>query len=156
MVIHHYKKWREGIPARGGQRLMGNATLHGFVDSALYSEQMPPEDKRRKGMYWTRVEREFRSMAPQSALEVGLKLGTPGSLDMEVEVSQWNLQSHLEEHVERNGEMTVNQLAEALGIDKRTALMRCRGSEVLTVISGKAGRGNTHRVTYLNGVDHDA
>jgi hypothetical protein len=147
IVVHHYKKQRQDSPSRGGQRLMGNATLHGFLDSALYTERM--EDRKsngKKGMYYTRVEREFRSMEPQSALEVGIKLGQPGDLEMKVEIGRWDLQRTIEDLVTEREGMTVNQLAEELGITRFVALGRCRDSSVLEVIEGRRGRGLSHRV----------
>src|SRR5215831_2530710 len=73
-IIHHFRKAQPGNNTRPGQRLMGNATLHGFVDSALYCEQMDPDDPRKTGTLYTRVHREFRSIEPQRALEFGIRM----------------------------------------------------------------------------------
>lgn len=47
--------------------------------------------------------------------------------------------------------VTANQVAEVLGIDKRTVLSRVRGSETMIVETGKKGRGHSHRIFMANG-----
>lgn len=147
MVVHHFRKQQFGnMNVRPGQRMMGNATLHGFVDAALYAEQMEAPDRREKKRFWTRVEREYRSIEPQKALEVGLRMSRPGLLDMEVEISKYDLQRAIENLVFEQPGITVNQIAEQLGIDKRTALGRCRDSSTVVVTSVGKGRGRSNTV----------
>src|SRR5262249_46390125 len=45
-VVHHFRKQGKdgGVTIRAGQRLMGNATLHGWVESSLYMSVQDPDD----------------------------------------------------------------------------------------------------------------
>jgi AAA domain len=144
-LIHHFRKqnMQHGV-TRPGQRIMGSGTLHGWVDSALYLEA---RDSAREGWVNTRVEKEFRSMAPQKGMELGLAMSPPGGLTMEVELSTYSVENVIREMVRQEPGVTVNALAEALKMDKRTVLGRIRGGELgLRVEVGKAGRGHSHKV----------
>jgi hypothetical protein len=145
-LIHHMRKQQVGgAVVRAGQRLMGSATLHGWVDSAIYTSAVEDE---RDGWTKTLVETEFRSMAPQKAIELGLYMGSPGDLSMEVEIGRYDFEGLLVDTVRDAGEqgMVVSALAEQFNMDRRTMLARCRGSDRLTVVGGKKGRGQSWRV----------
>jgi hypothetical protein len=148
-IVHHYKKLQQnGTVLRGGQRLMGNATLHGFLDCGLYTEQIEAEDvhgEKIRGMYYTRVEREFRAIEPQTGLEVGLKLGSPGALDMQAKINRWDLERVLASAIDKSPGITTTKLAELFGLDKRSVLTRCRGYG-FDVKTSPRGRGLTHKV----------
>lgn len=150
-VVHHFRKQnvQHGV-VRAGQRIMGSGTLHGWVDSALYLESRLDRETR-DGWVKVGIEREFRSVAPQRSMELGLSMGPPGGLAMNVELSTYSVESTIRDMVVAEPGVTVNQLAEALKMDKRTVLARIRGGELgMTVEEGKKGRGHSHKV-YLNG-----
>jgi KaiC/GvpD/RAD55 family RecA-like ATPase len=145
-IIHHFRKQSQGpnvVKQRAGQRLMGSATLHGWVDSAIYASAM---DETRKGWTRTQIETEFRSMAPQQPIELALRMGNPGSLAMEVELARFDAVGMLRRMVIDEPGVTVNQLAEMTGMDKRTLLSRLRGEEGFVLKEGGKGRGKSHRV----------
>ena len=57
MVIHHWNK--NGSSSRGGQRMLGSATLHGWTDSSLFLSRDEGD---------VVIEREFRSAGPGGKL----------------------------------------------------------------------------------------
>ena len=145
-IIHHMRKQQQGgAVVRAGQRLMGNATLHGFVDSALYTSAL---EESRSGWTKTLIETEFRSMAPQKPIELGLRMGPPGGLDMEVEISGFDFEGMLVGIVRQEPGVTVADLCKRLNVDKRTLLSRIRGSETgaIRIEEGGKGRGKSHKL----------
>lgn len=67
-VIHHYNK--SGESKRGGQRMLGSTTLHGWVESAWYLQAMPSDD----GVGEVVMEREFRGAGLQGSLDVRVSM----------------------------------------------------------------------------------
>jgi hypothetical protein len=150
-LIHHMRKQQQGgAVVRAGQRLMGSATLHGWVDSAIYTSAVAED---RDGWTRTMVETEFRSMAPQKEIELGLYMGAPGDLDMQIEVGRYDFERAVVEVVAAAGKgvgVTLTSLAESFEIEKRHMMARCRGYVGLEVKGGKRGRGHSWKV-YLAG-----
>jgi hypothetical protein len=144
IIIHHFRKAQPGNNTRPGQRLMGNATLHGFVDSALYCEQMDPDDRRNTKTYYTRVHREFRSIEPQKALEFGIKMDPPGGLGMSVEVNQYDLTSRILDLIHEQPGVSAKALSVETGISKSVILGRARDSGLVEVKSRPQGPGRTY------------
>jgi len=148
-LIHHFRKQnlQHGI-VRPGQRILGSATLHGWVDSALYLES---RDELRKGWVKVNMAREFRSMAPQGSIDLALAMGPPGGLTMRAEMRGFSIEAVIRNMVIVEPGVTVNAIAERLRMDKRTILARLRGSEggEFRVEMGRKGRGHTHKV-FLN------
>jgi hypothetical protein len=86
-------------------------------------------------------------MAPQKALEVEMFLGAPGELGIKCEIQREDLQSKIEDAVHSEPGITVNQLAELLGKDRRTILGRSRDSEVVEVRGrNTGGRGKSYQL----------
>jgi hypothetical protein len=127
---------------------MGNATLHGWVDSAIYTELL---DENRDAWTKTRMESEFRSMPPRKAIELGIHFEPPGSLLMDLEISSYSLDRVLLRMAQEEPGITVIEIGKRLSLDKRTVLARVRGSETVEVKGGKKGRGKTWQVYALNG-----
>lgn len=149
MVVHHFSKKKfsvDGGTVRAGQRLLGSTTLHGWSDSALYTEAM---ESRGPGWVKTKVETEFRSMGPRHPLEIEMALGEPGDLKMEVDIRTWSLVGLIKNVLSQGGgSMAIGALADGVGHDKRTVLARVRGNpELFDLETGRRGRGYTHRVT---------
>jgi hypothetical protein len=151
-VIHHFKKQQVNAGVvRAGQRIMGSGTLHGWVDSALYLDSRA-EAEAREGWVRVGIEKEFRSMAPQKSMELSIAMSAPGGLTMEVELSSWSIETVIRDMVRSEPGVTVNTIAEALKMDKRTVLARIRGGALgLRLEEGKAGRGKSHKVFEMNG-----
>lgn len=97
-LVHHWAKANENTKLRrSGQRLMGTAFFHGWLESGLYMEIM----EQGEDLLRIKVEREFRSVAPQRDLEVAWQLGEPGELDMKVTVHEWNQEGQVASIIER-------------------------------------------------------
>jgi hypothetical protein len=156
IIIHHFRKAQPGNNTRPGQRLMGNATLHGFVDSALYCEQMDADDRRKSKSYYTRVHREFRSIEPQKALEFGIRMDPPGGLGMSVEVNSYDLTSRIEDLVFEQPGRSTKALSMDLSINKNVILGRARDSERIRVVARAHGLGRSYHLFPRNGKVDDS
>lgn len=88
MLIHHYNKG--GADNRGGQKMLGSTTLHGWTESAWYisangvtgagdSEDEEAFKKSVKGDIT--IEREFRGAGLHPKLDVEIRVGEFGSFD---------------------------------------------------------------------------
>ena len=111
------------------------------------------------GERWNRVlriEREWRSAAPQPALELRMAIGDPGDLKMKAECREYSMDGVLEKLVEEAGEdgILLTELAEKLGADKRSVQKRLVGSGNFRMEGGKRGRGHSWRV-FAAGVGGD-
>lgn len=72
ILVHHYGK---GTPdKRGGQRMLGSTTLHGWIESAWYLQTQEPQD----GKAVVTIEREFRGAGLHSKLDVHMSMGEAG------------------------------------------------------------------------------
>lgn len=145
-IVHHMRKESVGGGiVRAGQRILGSTILHGFSDSAIYTSF---REETREGWVRMALETEFRSMAPQKGIEVALSMGAPGSLLMQAEIEQKSLETIIRDIVTSEPGVTVNQLADRLGLDKRTVLSRIRGSDetAFRLEGGKKGRGQSWQV----------
>jgi len=156
-VVHHFRK-ASGPPGqhqgRAGQRVLGSTTLHGWSDTAIYASA---RDSDRTGWVSTRIETEFRSMAPQQPLDLAMTLGQPGNLHMEVDITRFNVADLIYTHVREAGPegITAVQLGATLDMDKRVVMARARGDERLKVVSGQKGRGHSHRIFVATGDEGD-
>lgn len=70
MVVHHWNK--NGASTRGGQRMLGSVTLHGWVESAIYSMIKNEEE------HEVIIDREFRSFPKPKNIEIRYNMGNPG------------------------------------------------------------------------------
>jgi len=78
ILVHHYGKGSS--EKRGGQRMLGSTTLHGWIDSAWYIQARDPVNG--KGL--VTVDREFRGAGIQEKLDLTLDIGDVGSSKYEV------------------------------------------------------------------------
>lgn len=85
MLIHHWNKG--GDSKRGGQRMLGSTTLHGWIESALYLKTNPTDDNNEAEIV---MEREFRGAGLHSKLEVRLQMGDMGDPHYQVEVDDYH------------------------------------------------------------------
>lgn len=142
-VVHHFRK-QNAIATRAGQRLMGSAMLHGWVESALYCEAL--ETELGSTTLRVRVEREFRNVGPRTPIELSMRMGEPGDLQFSTVITNYTVTGEVETIVDESPGITARQLADMLNVDKRTALKRARGSENIVAIGTGTGRGNSIRL----------
>lgn len=72
ILVHHYNKGGEG--KRGGQRMLGSTTLHGWIESAWYIQANPE-----LGSLIT-LDREFRGAGLYPKVDITLDLGNFGDM----------------------------------------------------------------------------
>lgn len=65
ILVHHYGKGTDG--KRGGQRMLGSTTLHGWVDSAWYLQVQGSDPI-------VRLEREFRGAPKPEVVDIHMKI----------------------------------------------------------------------------------
>jgi len=166
MIVHHMGKRTEGNAGRrAGQRLIGSATLHGFTDAALYTSPIKDE---REGWTHVSIEREFRSMEPQGALEMAWHFDEPGSLGMQMEIGAAKQRVHVEADervrvsrverqiaaiVRKQEGVSVSALAKRLGLDVRTIRRHVNTGELMEM--RQPGGVKKSPQVYLNGGAHD-
>ena len=83
MIIHHRNKSGTRSSSRGGQRMLGSTTLHGWVESALYIELPPDQEQLGKESDKELVpriiiERELRGDGALSKLTLEMHMGGIG------------------------------------------------------------------------------
>lgn len=152
VVVHHWHKATESTKnRRPGQRLMGSGILHGWVESGIYMEQVEAGVEGNGGgdsegirrALQVRVEREFRNVAPRGPIDVSWELGEPGTLDLDINVSDsasaGSMVADLLYQAGPQG-MALSSLCKELGVD------RARGRAMVAAAGGllqsrKSGRG---------------
>jgi len=147
-LIHHFRKQQAGVDVRPGQRVMGSNVFHGWVASALYcsAREGSGSDDGEDGVKRVKVEREFREQPPQKPLDINLTMGQPGDLEFSAEIVDWDAGGQLLQMVQEEPGVTVNQLAEQLGVGRKVVLRRARGTGKIREETGKRGRGFSTRL----------
>jgi len=146
-VVHHFRKQRQdsnggAYEPRPGQRVLGSTAFHGWLASGMYCERIEDSPD---GAARIRVEREFREQPPQPPWEVEMTMDE----ELVTTIREWSAVGQLEQIILDNPEITAGQLADVLGVDKRTLLKRAYEAPGVTVIKG-GGRG--HATTFsVNG-----
>lgn len=85
MLIHHWNKGGES--KRGGQRMLGSTTLHGWIESAWYLKSMPADEGDEAEVV---MEREFRGAGLHHKLDLRIKMGDMGDPTYSVSVEDWH------------------------------------------------------------------
>lgn len=75
VLVHHMGKAKQGTSRRGGQRMLGSTTLHGWVESAWYIDVKTADDD---PMPTLSVEREFRAAGVFPKYNLQLEIGQHG------------------------------------------------------------------------------
>jgi AAA domain/RepB DNA-primase N-terminal domain len=101
-LVHHWAKLNENSRMRrSGQRLLGTAFFHGWLESGLYMENVTAKGPGYEGVMAVRVEREFRYSQPQDDLEMEWVIGEPGELDLNVGIVEYDPSGRLERIIEK-------------------------------------------------------
>lgn len=91
ILVHHYNKGSESN--RGGQKMLGSVTLHGWVESAWYMRRNIEKEKMRNATdanlqmdepSLVIMEREFRQAGSYPEIELAIKMGEYGSSEYQV------------------------------------------------------------------------
>lgn len=94
IVIHHWKKASSEGSQRGGQRMLGSTTLHGWIESAWYitadsdneAEENAEGVNKAKAIAHVTLEREFRGAGIHPKIELEITMGDMGKPEYNVEV----------------------------------------------------------------------
>lgn len=135
IAVHHYNKGGGGGSWRGGQRMLGSTTLHGWIESAWYlqrnEEDEPQEhdeehlDRQSEEPSKVVLDREFRNAGHFPKLEISLKMGGLGDPTYEVEVEHYNPD---DDGVGKASNMSVEEVQEIL-----IEFIRTGAPEMITV-----------------------
>jgi RecA-family ATPase len=130
VLVHHYSKQGQ-TPRRGGQRMRGSGSLHGWVESALYVE------KDDNNPHHVTISREHRGQEPQGIFELEVFEGIPDDDDdYEVIVHDSNKihkdKGPLWRYVKKHKEVRIRRIAEAKGwrFEKVKRLAEKEGLEI--------------------------
>lgn len=159
VLVHHFGKPRmDKNGARVGHRLLGSGTWYNWVDSAMYCEPRAPGASvgEKPANRVVGIEREWRSHAPSSSLEVRMRMGKPGSLLLRVECTApgpnripiKDVLNHVEVAVDAAGEagILIRELGELLRVDHRLVRKAAIGSGKFDVVKKRWGRGYSYRL----------
>ena len=92
MIIHHYNKGGAATTTRGGQRMLGSTTLHGWIESAWYiqaeaeADEEMDEEKEHSAM--VTLQREFRGSGIVPKLDLTITMGDVGEPEYSVEIDR--------------------------------------------------------------------
>lgn len=120
ILVHHYNKGGEG--KRGGQRMLGSTTLHGWIESAWYIQANPE-----LGSLIT-LDREFRGAGLYPKVDITLDLGNFGDMKYTVTLDEHDEHKAMEGS-EQDIMDVVAQSTDMMSksmIAKRTGLSRYR------------------------------
>lgn len=135
MLIHHWNK--NGMSPRGGQRMLGSTTLHGWTESSAFLQQGEPGQD---GESVVIVEREFRAAGNLPRLELGVRMGDHGDPFYKVDVRERDdaAADKITELLDgaKDGAMSASKLADELGIHKRRVLDMVKRRADLEVYDG--------------------
>ena len=140
MVVHHWNK--SGTSSRGGQRMLGSTTLHGWTESALYLQSTEAEDDPSKAK--VTIEREFRAAGMYPKLELSIQMGDFGDSLYKPELTEVKVKGGKNELLDLlsmvpNG-MSSNQVAKELGISRRKVLRMAESySDKILITKGARG-----------------
>jgi hypothetical protein len=99
VLVHHWNK--SGSSSRGGQRMLGSTTLHGWIESAWYLSVVDPSKDSQEESDTDQVdkpsassslvmEREFRGAGKYPLTAIKVSMGEFGSDDYTVDVGVYN------------------------------------------------------------------
>lgn len=134
IVLHHWNKG--GKSERGGQRMLGSATFHGWVESAMYCRVLDEVEHK------IAVEREFRSYSKRGPLEIKFTMDDPGGLKYEVEVSENSKEvqkSDILDLLTGTPGLSEKEIAKALGMTTKQVQNRLGALEAKGLVTGEGG-----------------
>lgn len=157
VIVHHWRK-SQGGARRGGQRLLGSVTLHGWLESAWYIsiEGLEGEEAESKLDVSTdlnapsatsiiSLEREFRGAGVYPKIDLAINIGEFGEPIYDVSVNKHRKRkSKLDKHELsedilntlslRDEPLTASILSEELGVSRKTISLELKRLELARVI----------------------
>lgn len=141
LVVHHWNK--SGLSSRGGQRMLGSTTLHGWTESALYIQAKEVPDTSISAR--VEIEREFRAAGILPKLDLQLTMGPVGDPTYRVTVGdagKLDTQDLLDYLSSQSGGVSISQASKDLKMsrDKLQRLIK-QNEQRITVESGRGQKG---------------
>lgn len=122
ILVHHYGKGTAG--QRGGQRMLGSTTLHGWVDSAWYLQVQEG------GI--VRLDREFRGAQRPEMIDVHMRIGEFGSAGyMAYPSDVGELPREVIDIVREHGRLSEEELMSISGMSKWNIRHWLKGSQAV-------------------------
>lgn len=142
ILVHHYGKGKEGV--RGGQRMLGSTTLHGWIESAWYLQVQDPEDKKQI----ITMEREFRGAGIYGKIDVEIEMGEIGTPNYSTNVTE-HKEDRTGEAASQGGQQDVlDILAQSTDLQAKTAIAKKTGMSrylVDKIVDQLVKDGQVHR-----------
>jgi hypothetical protein len=112
VIVHHWRK-SKGATTRGGQRMLGSTTLHGWTESAWYVESGDE----------VILEREFRAAQSPPKLHLKIDMGELGESTYNISIKDPNAEKSISitQFLELQPESTLKAVSEGIGVHKRKA-----------------------------------
>lgn len=150
ILIHHWNK--NGSSSRGGQRMLGSTTLHGWIESAWYLESMQPTND--KEPIHIIMEREFRGASVPQKLDIRLHMGEIGNPQYAITFEQVKSIPIREDIINiletASNPISKRQLKMKLGVSQRTintALLEMENEGTLEKVDDKYKLANASKET---------
>lgn len=156
ILIHHWNKGGTGKEkVRGGQRMLGSTTLHGWIESAWYLRANSPGEEgendpeitnaidianKQEGMALITLEREFRSEGLFPKVDLLLNLGEKDEAKFEVEILR---------HVAGADKRRINP---GRPKSKEISMMDIR-EEILSVLGPREGKYSLNEIIGFTSMD---
>lgn len=142
ILIHHWKKGTTKSGLRGGQRMLGSTTLHGWVESAWYLDVKKADDLEEEifsdelnapgGSILLTLEREFRGAGTYPKVDLIVTMGDFGDTKYSVDVKRHRKErisiddKEVKESIEslmelRGGKLSLREASKELGISRKSA-----------------------------------
>ena len=164
MLIHHYNKGGAHAEAkRGGQRMLGSTTLHGWIESAWYvrteatevnGEDINPDDvNSERAEAGVIIEREFRGAGLHPKADLTITMGKIGGYEYNVEtkvhIENKNKVGKVENDpkiVERDVWVILGQNTHSLSAEEICALSGHSVKAVNNAVDALAHKGKVKRI----------
>lgn len=131
MLIHHFNK--NGLSTRGGQRLLGSTTLHGWTESGLFAQRAGENRV-------VTVEREFRAAGAMPRLELRFKMGEMGDPTYKVTMSEVDEGERAQLRSVTEEPRTLSQVAKELKVSPQAAKKLIEADGDLEIVDGPKGK----------------
>lgn len=118
MLIHHYNKGNGKDTRRGGQRMLGSTTLHGWTESAWYirndsNEELEDEDGGDEDINselieaQVTMEREFRGAGLYPKADLAIQMGEIGSFHYQARAQKHHEKANKEKDIPEGNKMEI-------------------------------------------------
>ena len=152
LVVHHWNK--NGSSSRGGQRMLGSTTLHGWTESGIFIERKGEDDG--TGSSTVTLEREFRAAGLLGKLDLNIMLGEFGTPTYAVEVNdsqEGGSKTALLDLLSMTPSVSLAQAARELGLTTRKLTRLAESTRGVQITGG--AKGKTRVLQLVGGIEQE-